>query len=365
MYKKNKSKVKWIILILVLLVTIFSVSMIIWGLYKEKTSEKNQEEQGTENEEELYEIDQSGALNAFNAETDEKDNINFALDALPDTVEPCGMSVIEDGLYITDSFSKCIWKVTDKTAEVYAGADSSRDIYDKPQGGYNDADASEALFKLPWGIAPFIGGIAVSDTDNNAIRIISDGHVDTLNSSDSNFSYNYPTGICTDESGNLYISDTHGNEIIIVFSDGSVNSFIDELESPMGLCWNDGYLYIAETGNNRIIRISTLDVSAPKSKNDIEVVAGNGEEGSNDADTLNSSFASPKGVAVAKDGTVYVADTINGCVRMVRNGEVITMAVLDKTNPDSELISPIGICIQGSKLYVGDNFGRKIFVVDR
>ncbi|WP_026510964.1 NHL domain-containing protein [Butyrivibrio sp. LC3010] len=361
--KKKKNGLKWLVLVLVLLVTAFTGSMVACGLFKERNSDKSADK-AEESEEipydaEITSLEQGDGINSIaNGYAAE-----FALEELPDTIEPCGMCVYDDVLYVTDTFSKCIWKVTGSSAEIYAGAESSRDIYDKPQGGYNDADATEALFKMPWAIAPFMGGMAVTDTDNNSLRIINAGKVDTLNSSEDGSVYDYPTGISADDGGNLYIADTHSDDVKIVFSDGSVGTFAEGIDSPMGLFWKAGYLYVAETGKNRIVKVSTSDLSVPKSKNDLEVVAGSGEEGFDDGNALGATFSSPKGLAVGDDGTVYVADTVNGAVRCIKNGQVKSLEIKDSLSPDAELVSPIGICIYGGRLYVADNFGRRIYSI--
>ncbi len=368
MNKKKKNGLKWVLLVIVLIITAFTVTMVACGLFKEKGSEKAAEEQGETAEEELYDAGSLsdtglGGIGDVSIDTDEA-TIDFDLSDLPDTMEPCGICSYDGCLYITDSFSKCVWKATADGIDILAGADSSRDIYDKPQGGYNDASLTEALFKLPWTVTPFLGGIAVSDTENNAIRLINDDRVDTINSANGTDEYNYPTGITSDGAGHLFVSDTHSDSVKIVSEDGTVSTFIDGLDSPMGLSFNSGYLYIAETGKNRIIKVNASDVSAKKSSSDIELVAGNGEEGFKDGATPEASFSSPKGIAVAGDGTVFVADTVNSAVRLIKGGQVSTLNIVDERIPDAELVSPVGICIQGRRLYICDNFGKKIYTAD-
>lgn len=364
MNKKKKKGLRLALLIVVIIITAFTVTMVACGLFKEKNAEKQSKEKSEALGEDATSFQQNAGIgdNSLNEMTDNEPSLQFDLSSLPDTAEPCGICIDDGSIYITDSYSKCVWKISDEGTEVFAGADSSRDIYDKPQGGYNDADSKEALFKMPWSVAPFLGGIAVSDTENNAIRLINGSKVDTINSSSGDTEYNYPTGITSNGEGVLFVADTHSDSIKTVTEDGKVSTFADGLDSPMGLSYSDGYLYIAETGKNRIIRISTLNLDSKKGSGDIELVGGSGEEGFKDGKSEDATFSSPKGVAVANDGTVYVADTVNGAVRKIKDGQVSTLEIKDSRMPDAELISPIGICIQGRKLYICDNFGKKIFI---
>ena len=76
-----------------------------------------------------------------------------------------------------------------------------------------------------------------------------------------------------------------------------------------------------------------------------------GERGAKQA-----AFSAPQGVAVGADGSVYVADTGNGAVRVIRGGTVTTLTA-------GGLMTPRGLLLQGGSLYVCDPFARKIFVI--
>ncbi len=329
MNKKKKNGFKGLMIFLVLLVTLFTGTMVACGLFKEKNQEKTGEDEAAAAEEEVYsgeEVPDLGSENIAVAAQDEA-SLNFDLDELPETIEPGGLCVYGDALYVTDASSGCIWKVTESDVESIAGEDSG--------------------LELPWGVAAFGDGIAVSDTDGGAVYSVVDGDASSIKNSDGDAgSYEFPTGITSDENGNLYVADTHANDVTVISPDGESNTFIEGLNCPMGLCYNGGYLYIAETGNNRIVRIAVTDTST-KSSSDIEVVAGSGIEGDLDGEAPVASFSSPKGITVGSDGTVYVADTVNGAVRMIKNGQVTTCEVKDDRIPEAELVSPVGMCIQG------------------
>ncbi len=299
-----------------------------------------------------------------------KDLPDLDLSALPENLEPCGFALDGDDLLITDSFYKKVWRVTSEGVEVLAGADSVVDIYDKPVGGYNDGEAAKALFRFPWAVSPFLGGFVISDTDNDALRLIRNDKVETVNAAVSKkltgkviARYNHPTGLATDEYGNLFVSDTHSGSIGVINISGEFSTIIEGLDSPMGLCYKNSELYIAETGKNRIIKLPISISFEKKSKKDIEVVAGTGEVGFDDAAAEEATFSSPMGVAVGDNGEIFVSDTVNGALRKIADGQVTTIEVKDEDAPDAQLTSPIGVCVRGDKIYVADNFSRKIFVV--
>ena len=300
----------------------------------------------------------------------EAENVDLMLSALPETFEPCGMIADGDELLVADSFSKKIWKINSEGAVVYAGADTVVDIYERPVGGYSDTTREESMFGEPWALTKFINGVAVSDVTNNALRFITEVDVQSLNAtsyvgntSKSRATYNYPTGLATDSEGRLYVSDTHTDSVFRITTDGKCTVFIKGINSPMGLSWCNGYLYIAETGGNRILRVETAGNAEALAPANLEVFAGTGEVGDLDGKCEEATFSSPKGVLALSDGTVFVADTVNGKLREIKDGEVTSIEVKDEESPEIELTSPIGLCAMGGKLYVADNFVRKIFEV--
>ncbi len=278
--------------------------------------------------------------------------------------EPSGITLTEDGdLLVTDTYGKMVWQVKNKKSSLYAGGETVADPYGRPLGGYNDAPPKDSYFKYPWAITPFLDGYAVSDTENDVVRLIREDSVETVNAdtqedlvmTDMGVAFSHPTGLATDEEGNLYIADTLENAVRKVTPEGVLTTFASGLSEPMGLCWKDGALYVVETGANRIVKVQDGAVS---------LVAGSGAEGSQDGNADEASFSMPQGVAVGDDGMAYVTDTGNSAIRMVKNGAVSTLVI--RKPEDLEMfspISPVGILLVENELYVCDNFARKVFVV--
>ncbi|MFL5895763.1 MAG: hypothetical protein ACJ76Z_11720, partial [Thermoleophilaceae bacterium] len=94
------------------------------------------------------------------------------------------------------------------------------------------------------------------------------------------------------------------------------------LEGPAGLAVGpDGAIYVADTIDQRIRRIDAHGV--------IRTIAGNGRHGfgGDGGPAPQATFQDPTAIALGPDGSLYVADTGNSRVRVVRpNGIVGTIA---------------------------------------
>ncbi len=274
--------------------------------------------------------------------------------------QPQGIAEMPDGsLLVSDGYNKVVWRVRDGKSTVYAGADTVEDVYGQPVGGYHDDTRPDSIFKDPWAVAPFLGGWAVSDTENGVVRFLrpeDDKKAGRTDVTDLGIKFDHPTGLAADGDGNLYVSETYLGTVLKITPKGEITTMASGLSEPMGLCWADGSLYVAESGGNRILRISGI--------RRVAVVAGSGESGSADGTAEKARFSGPKGVAVDKDGTVYAADTDNGTIRRIRDGQVTT--ILSRNPMDvTELFpsAPAGMLIQGDTLYVADAFARKLLAL--
>ena len=85
---------------------------------------------------------------------------------------------------------------------------------------------------------------------------------------------------------------------------------------------SDGNLYVADTFNNRIRKVTSAEV--------VTTIAGDGTYGFADTDIANNvvaQFSSPTGVAVDSSGNLYVADWENHRIREITpEGVVSTLA---------------------------------------
>lgn len=294
---------------------------------------------------------------------------SFAAESAMDTLcAPSGITAMPDGSFlVTDTYNKVVWRVEGRTSTVYGGVATVGDLYGQPVGGYNDSALNDSYFKEPWAIAPFLDGYAVSDAANNVVRFIAydKNKVQTATGQRAKGSANgygigatfsRPTGLATDEDGNLYIADTGNNRIRKLTKTGTITTYLENLNEPTGLCWKNGILYICESGANRILKAENGSVS---------VLAGTGGETLTDGSVDQAQFHDPQGITVADDGIIYVSDTGNNAVRKIQGGMVSTLAVCDQNSMDPSPIAPVGLMVKDDQLYVCDNFSRAVLTYPR
>jgi DNA-binding beta-propeller fold protein YncE len=85
--------------------------------------------------------------------------------------------------------------------------------------------------------------------------------------------------------------------------------FVTGLHEPFGMDFLNGELVLTEFGGHRIVKVNA--------DGKVAVLAGSGQKGLKDGAARTAEFNAPHNLAVAPDGMIYVADTMNHCVRQV------------------------------------------------
>lgn len=258
---------------------------------------------------------------------------------------PTGVAVGPDGsLYIADTMNRRVRKVAkDGTLSTIAGDGQSMASGD---GG----PATKAQLGSPYGIAlDRQANVYVGDQIGRCVRKISPEGVITrfAGTGERGFSGDggaaveaQMTGPCDidfDSQGNVYIADTGNHRVRVVDKNGTIRTFAGtgaegysgdggpatkaELGAPDALCFDaHGALYIAELNNHCVRKV------APDGT--ISTVAGTGKPGfARDGGPATAArLFQPCGVAVDREGRVYIADSVNCRIRVVLSDGTIETA---------------------------------------
>jgi sugar lactone lactonase YvrE len=232
-----------------------------------------------------------------------------------------------DTLYVTELGNNAIRKITPAgVVTTLAGSGAAARI---------DATGKAAAFNSPRGICLKDGTLYVADTTNQRIRkVTAAGVVTTLAGSGSySFadgkgtaaSFRNPSGIAAGPDGTLYVCD--GNNYILrkLTPDGTVTTLAGKaLEKGLvngsgasvrfeylhGLIVADGHLVVCDQVNS-VLRAVTFAGAAT-------TLAGDGTSGTTDGAAASAHFRQPRGVAQGPDGALYVADSLNNRIRVVK-----------------------------------------------
>jgi uncharacterized protein (TIGR03437 family) len=142
-----------------------------------------------------------------------------------------------------------------------------------------------------------------------------------------------PESLALDRLGNLYIADSANNVVRKVDTVGMISTFAGtgqggfsgdngqarqaRLNSPRGVAVDmAGKVYISDAGNDRIRQVDTNGI--------ITTIAGNGQTGYNGDGMLafQASFFEPVGLTVDPYGVIYIADSYNDRIRMLKSTQL-------------------------------------------
>ncbi len=237
--------------------------------------------------------------------------------------------------------------------------------------------AEQARFSDPWGVALGGGVLFVADAgDNNRIlyrgldgsfQVLAGGIEGFADGQGSSARFNTPSGIALDAHGNLYVADTGNHAIRRVTPLGQVSTvagdgtpgFADgaaaqaRFNGPMGVAVGaDGRVYVADTWNDRI-RVIAADGS-------VSTLAGGALPGWADGMGALARFDTPTDLQFDSHGNLWVADLQNNALRTVAsNGMVSTRVGI----PDGERVlwGPMSLAItHDDVVYVGERLSGRV-----
>ena len=252
--------------------------------------------------------------------------------------DPSGVAVDPAGhIYLADAGNSRVRRI-DPGGNLFTWAGNGNAAY------YGDGFAARlASVNQPEGVAlDAAGNVYIADTLDNAVRkVATDGTISTIAgygtaafSGDggpaNKAALDHPRGVAVDASGNIYIADTGNNRARKVDSRGTITTLAAGLSGPRGVAVDRaGNVYIADTGHNQVLRGSGVIAGTG-------VCCYGGDGGLATAALLNA----PWGLAIDAAGNVYIADSGNNAVRVLRPVNP-GIALAGAANEASNLAGPI------------------------
>jgi len=304
---------------------------------------------------------------------------------------PEGLTVDNSGnVYVADEANSLIKKITPGgIVTTFAGSGIA---------SFADGTGAGAFFHNPADVvADAAGNLYVADANNHRIRkitsagvvttIAGDGTVGHADGTGTAATFRMPSGIAIDAVGNLYVADSGNSLIRKISTSGVVTTLAGSsttgkangtgtaasFNGPIGIAVDvAGNVYVADSYNNLIRKITTTRV--------VTTLAGSGALGDADGTGTAASFKDPIGMRIDIDGNLYVTDAQNNKIRKITPVGVVTTVAgkLTLGSADGDLgtatfNTPFGMAIDANgNLYVGDtnnNLIRKIaadfFTIDK
>lgn len=173
-----------------------------------------------------------------------------------------------------------------------------------------------------------------------------------------------PFGIAVAGDGMIYVSDGDAGRVYQIAPGGATKAIAENLNVPSAIALApDGALVVAETGSHTIKRVELQSGR-------VVVIAGTeNKAGFADGNGVAALFNAPVGVAVASDGTIFVADTYNDRIRAIdAGGQVRTIAGGDEpgyrdaaTGEGARFDTPCGIAVDlDGTLVVADTGNHRL-----
>ncbi len=242
---------------------------------------------------------------------------------------PWALWVHESDLYIAMAGPHQIWKMPLDESEIgpYAG-NGREDIVDGPLLPQQPYETGFSSFAQPSGLTSDGTWLYVADSEGSSIRAVP---------FDATKEVKTVTGSSMLPGGRLFaFGDVDGKQPHVVYAKDEDGSFVRDvngemkmegvqLQHALGVVYNEGKIYIADTYNNKV---KVTDAKTGET----HTIAGTGEPGKDDA---AATFDEPAGITIAGD-VLYIADTNNHLIRTfdLKTKEVGTFEVAGLTPPN-------------------------------
>ncbi|MGH9179472.1 MAG: hypothetical protein ACRD0N_13085, partial [Acidimicrobiales bacterium] len=293
-----------------------------------------------------------------------------------DLVDAAGLAVAADGtVFVGDASPEVVRRVRAGQVTTVAGGG---------EGGASGGPATESDVDAPYALAiDGDGDLFIAGASGSLFRMAEDGSLDRVPTepADANLQ---AAAMTVGPDGTVYLATEV--RVLALGPDGALSTLVGEsgaagfrgdggpagearVQGPQGLALDsDGNLYIADTGNNRVRKVTPDGV--------ITTVAGNGTANAapDGSPAIESGLDQPTGLAVAGGGALFVAEHNPGRIRRIDllSGEITTVVGDPTTYTDgpavdggparrATLSNPGHLAMDGDgNLYVVDHGHRRV-----
>jgi sugar lactone lactonase YvrE len=222
------------------------------------------------------------------------------------------------------------------------------------------------------------GNVYVAEEKSGRIRKVTPAGVVSTLGGPLGVRFSDPSGIAVDDRGNVFVADTASHTIRKITPSGIVSTLAGNagiggsadgtggaarFSFPRGIAVDaQGNVYVADTMNRTIRKITPAGV--------VTTLAGSpGLDGNADGTGAAARFNRPRGIAVDRNGTIYVADTNNHIIRKITAAGLVTTLAgspglhgdADGTGSAARFRSPNAVAIDGrGNVYVADTDNNMI-----
>ena len=195
------------------------------------------------------------------------------------------------------------------------------------------------------------GAVFIFNTETHDTQLIRNGY---------EAHFGWINGLAIDDDDRLFVSDGKMHRVMIFNPKHEVEGQITEgLMDPVGLAIDttNRFLYVVDTQQDQVI---VYDADT------LKLLRRIGTGGKNHFLTTPGDFGAPQGVAVDKDGNVYVTDTLNNRVEIFdADGNFISLFGKHGDGP-GYFARPKGIAVDGDgHIWVADEMQDRLQVFNR
>ena len=222
--------------------------------------------------------------------------------------EPAGIAVYGNKVYVTDSYNDqvLVFFKSGVFVDKFGGSGSGPKQFDEPHG-----------------ICVRQGIVYVADTGNNRVQLFSlDGiYLGSIGKKgDGLGEMSRPTDVAVDGRGYIYVSEEGNDRIGVFLQSGRLYRYYYDVKGPTSVAVDRMGFFVGDAGNFKIKKFNL----------ESRLILSFGTEGKDDAQ-----FRSISGVAVDKDGNIYVVDSGRNDIQIFVPERKIRMAPDSVPPPDS------------------------------